>query len=78
MSVISVPVVDARALVDADAGTFTLEARLANGREVRFRSTPTAELLSELLDAMKAPAPEPETTTAKPRRTRKKKEATAS
>ena len=76
MSVISVPVVDARALVDPDAGSFTLEARLANGREVRFRSTPTPELLSELLEAMKAPVPEP-TAPAKPSRRRKPKEAPA-
>ena len=78
MSVISVPVNDARALLDAEAGTFAIEVRLANGQEVRFSSSPGEGALRELLEAMKAPPPEPTPEPAKPSRRRsraKKKEA---
>lgn len=65
MSAISVPVNDARALLDEETGEFVLEARLANGQEVRFASKPSPETLAELRSAMTAPAP------VKPKRRRK-------
>lgn len=70
MSVISVPVNDARALLDEDSGEFAIEVRLANGAEVRFASTPDAETLASLKSAMtEAPV--------KPKRRRKPKAPSA-
>lgn len=76
MSAISVPVNDARALLDEETGEFVLEARLANGQEVRFASKPSPETLAELREAMTTPAPVP--VKPKRRRTQKPKETTES
>lgn len=74
MSQLSVPVNDARALLNEETGEFVLEARLANGQEVRFASKPDPETLAELREAMTNQTPEP--VKPKRRRTTKTKEAT--
>ena len=72
MSAISVGVIDARAVLDEDEGTFVLQARLANGKDVKFSSHPSVETIAELKDAMLTPLPEP--VKPKRRRTTKKRD----
>lgn len=69
MSVFAVPVNDARAVLDEEAGSFTIEVRLSNGTEVQFTSNPGPDTIAELKAAMSSQPVKP-----KRRRTRRKTE----
>ena len=74
MSLLQADVTDARAVLDEDAGQFVLQIRLANGRELRFSTSPSDEQLVELRDALTA-EPEPEKKPTRRRRARKSQES---
>lgn len=78
MSVIAVPVIEARAVLDTEKGEFVLEARLKNGQEVRFASKPSPETIEALVEALTAPEPEPESKPKRARRNRAPKETPSS
>lgn len=56
MSLLEVPVVEARAVLDEDAGTFTIEVRMADGTDVSFSSQPGPGTIAALKSSLERSA----------------------